>query len=203
MNILEKLNAHPDITITNYAHPVDIRDYANTDRKRGWLNSLQIFLEQGPKTHRYIQRRGFIGSCIYRFSHHGFPLKLATEGAIRNLSSGKRVTRDHIYSLNRTSEYLIKKYDSGQWNWDDVCRELPFLLTTILVTPQENNRLGVAQRGGKNYTIEDLFEMKHYTDNGFMLRTIPPKVTKTGKVLSGPTYYDGKLVTPHIKKLLI
>jgi len=76
------------------------------------------------------------------------------------------------------------------------------VLTTILVTPQENNRLGVAQRGGDNYTIEDLFEMKHYKDNGFMLRTIPSKVTKTGKVRKGPTYYDNELRTPAIKELL-
>ena len=182
---------------------MDIRDYANTERKRGWLNSLQIFLEQGPKTHDYIQRRGFIGSCIYRFSHHGFPLKLGTEEALRNLERKQRVTRDHVYSLNRTSEYLIEKYDSGEWNVDEVYRQLPFLLTTILVSPQENNRLGVAQRGGKNYTIEDLFEMKHYTDNGLMLYPIPSKVTKRGIVRRGPTYYDGKLVTPHIRKLII
>tara|TARA_R110002051_G_scaffold244765_1_gene304637 strand:+ start:258 stop:809 length:552 start_codon:yes stop_codon:yes gene_type:complete len=182
---------------------MDIRDYANTESKIGWLNSLRIFLEQGTKTHNHIQRRGFIGSCIYRFSHHGFPLKLGTKQALHNLEEKKRVTRDHVYSLNRVSEFLMKQFDDGYWHWDDVCRELPFLLTTILVSPQENNKLGVAQRGGETYSIHDLFKMKHYKDNGFELFVIPPKITKNGVIRRGPQYYDGELRTQYIKELIL
>jgi hypothetical protein len=182
---------------------MDIRHHTNRDSKKGWLNSLQIFLEQGPKIHNLRQRRGFIGSCIYRYSHHGFPLQLATEEAIKNLSFGKKVTRDHVYSLNRTSEYLMEKYDSGEWNWDDVCKELPFLLTTILVTPQENNRLGVLQRGGKKYDIKDLFNMQHYKDCGLRLVEIPDRLKKDGTPRKGASYYDYGLRTPEIKNIIV
>jgi hypothetical protein len=98
---------------------------------------------------------------------------------------------------------LIEKYDSGEWNWDDVCRELPFLLTTILVTPQENNRLGVLQRGGKKYDIQDLFDMQHYKDCGLRLVEIPDKLKKDGTPRKGASYYDYGLRKPEIKKLII
>ena len=112
-------------------------------------------------------------------------------------------TSDHVYSLNRVSEYLIKHFDSGIMDWDDICNELPFLLTTIEVSPSENNRLGVAQRGGKRYTIQDLFKMKHYKDCGIKLLEIPDKLKKDGTPRRGATYYDDELRTDEIKELII
>jgi len=188
---------------------MDIRHYATTQRKKDWLNSLRVFLEQGPNQHSHKQRRGFIGSCIYRFSHQGFPLKLMSQEALKRredrLSKGLRPmwTSDHVYSLNRVSEYLINNFDSGINDWDDTCWELPHLLTTIEVSPSENNRLGVAQRGGKIYTIQDLFKMKHYKDCGIKLLEIPDKLKKDGTPRKGATYYDDELRTDEIKELIV
>ena len=188
---------------------MDIRLYTTTKRKQDWLNSLRVFLEQGPNQHSHKQRRGFIGSCIYRFSHQGFPLKLMSEEALKRredrISKGLRPmwTSDHVYSLNMVSEYLIKNFDSGINDWDDTCWELPRLLTTIEVSPSENNRLGVAQRGGKKYTIQDLFKMKHYKDCGIKLLEIPDKLKKDGTPRRGATYFDDELRTDEIKDLII
>jgi len=178
----------PKLVIISKTGYMDIRDYATTQRKQDWLNSLRVFLEQGPNQHSHKQRRGFIGSCIYRFSHQGFPIKLMSVEAFNRRQDRKEKglkpmwTSDHVYSLNRVSEYLIEVFDSGFKNWDDICKELPFLLTTIEVSPSENNKLGVAQRGGKRYDIQDLFSMKHYKDCGIKLLEIPDKLKKDGTV---------------------
>tara|TARA_R110002051_G_scaffold317512_2_gene398761 strand:+ start:141 stop:713 length:573 start_codon:yes stop_codon:yes gene_type:complete len=188
---------------------MDIRNFAKTERKMGWLNSLRVFLEQGPGHHSHKQRKGFIGSCVYRFSHQGFPLKLMSEEALKRRqdreSKGLRPmwTSDHVYSCNRISEYLIKQFDGDYWNWDDVCIELPFLLTTIEVSPKENNRLGVSQRGAQKYDIQDLFNMQHYKDCGIKLVEIPDKLKKDGTPRRGATYHDNELRTPQIKELIL
>ena len=187
---------------------MDIRDFATTQRKQDWLNSLRIFLEQGKNQHSHKQRKGFIGSCVYRFSHQGFPLKLMSEEALKRRqdreSKGLRPmwTSDHVYSINRISEYLIEVSDEGFMDWDDICKELPFLLTTIEVSPKENNRLGVAQRGAKKYNLQDLFAMKHYKDCGIRLLEVPDKLKKDGKPKRGASYHDNQLRTPAIKNLL-
>ena len=188
---------------------MDVRDFATTSRKMEWLNSLRVFLEQGPNQHSHKQRKGFIGSCVYRFTHSGFPLKLMSEEALKRRqdreSKGLRPmwTSDHVYSCNRISEYLISQFDGGNWNWDDVCKELPFLLTTIEVSPKENNRLGVSQRGGKKYNIQDLFDMQHYKDCEIRLVEIPDKLKKDGTPRRGATYFDEELRTPAIKNIIL
>tara|TARA_R110001592_G_scaffold327303_1_gene608420 strand:- start:3047 stop:3616 length:570 start_codon:yes stop_codon:yes gene_type:complete len=188
---------------------MDIRDFATTQRKQDWLNSLRVFLEQGPKQHSHKQRKGFIGSCVYRFSHQGFPIKLMSEGALKRRedreSKGLRPmwTSDHVYSINRISEYLIEQFDGGSMNWDDICKKLPFLLTTIEVAPSENNKLGVSQRGAQKYNIQDLFSMKHYKDCGIRLLEIPDKLKKDGSARKGASYYDDELRTPEIKNLIV
>jgi len=188
---------------------MNIKDFATTQRKKDWLNSLKVFLEQGPNQHSHKQRKGFIGSCVYRFSHQGFPIKLMSEEALKRRqdreSKGLRPmwTSDHVYSINRISEHLIKQFDGGNWNWDDVCKELPFLLTTIEVSPKENNRLGVSQRGAQKYDIEDLFNMQHYKDCGIKLVEIPDKLKKDGTPRRGASYYDNELRTTSIKNLIV
>jgi len=188
---------------------MDIREFAKTYRKMEWLNSLRVFLLQGPDKHSHNQRKGFIGTCIYRFSHQGFPLKLMSKEALKRRqdrdSKGLRPmwTSDHVYSINRISEHLIEQFDGGSMDWDDICEELPFLLTTIEVSPKENNRLGVSQRGKRKYSIQDLFNMEHYKDCGITLVEIPDKLKKDGTPsMKRISYHDMELRTPAIKNLL-
>ena len=195
------------IELTNTSY-MEIRDFATTQPKNGWLNSLKVFLEQGPNTHSHNQRKGFIGTCIYRFSHQGFPIKLMSKEALKRRedreSKGLRPmwTSDHVYSINRISEYLIEQFDGSSMDWNDICRQLPFLLTTIEVSPKENNKLGVSQRGKRKYSIHDLFNMEHYKDCGITLVEIPDKLKKDGKPKRGASYHDNELRTPAIKNLL-
>ena len=112
-------------------------------------------------------------------------------------------TSDHVYSINRISEYLIEVSDGGFMDWDDICKELPFLLTTIEVSPKENNRLGVSQRGAKKYNLQDLFAMEHYKDCGIRLVEIKDRLKKDGTPKRGKTYFDKELRTPQIKALII
>ena len=90
---------------------MDIRDFAKTERKMEWLNSLKVFLDQGSNKHSHNQRKGFIGTCIYRFNHQGFPIKLMSLAALERRkdreSKGLRPmhTSDHVYSINKISEY--------------------------------------------------------------------------------------------------
>ena len=188
---------------------MDIRDFAKTERKMEWLNSLKVFLDQGSNKHSHNQRKGFIGTCIYRFNHQGFPIKLMSLAALERRkdreSKGLRPmhTSDHVYSINKISEYLIYQFDGGFKDWDEICEELPFLLTTIEVSPNENNRLGVSQRGIKKYNMEDLFNMKHYKDLKRRLVEIPDKLKKDGTPKKPASYYDFELRTANIKELII
>ena len=206
--LLVRIQPPKEVIISKTGY-MDIRDFAKTERKMEWLNSLKVFLDQGPDKHSHNQRKGFIGTCVYRFNHQGFPIKLMSLDALERRkdreSKGLRPmhTSDHVYSINRISEYLISEYDSGSMDWDDICHQLPFLLTTIEVSPKENNRLGVSQRGPKKYNMEDLFAMRHYKDCGIRLVEIPDKLKKDGTPKKPASYHDIELRTPTIKELII
>jgi|TARA_R110000744_G_scaffold14533_4_gene41338 hypothetical protein len=206
--LLVRIQPPKEVIISKTGY-MDIRDFAKTERKMQWINSLKVFLDQGSNKHSHNQRKGFIGTCIYRFNHQGFPIKLMSQAALERRqdreSKGLRPmhTSDHVYSINKISEYLIYQFDGGFKDWDEICEELPFLLTTIEVSPNENNRLGVSQRGPKKYNMKDLFNMKHYKDLEIRLVEIPDKLKKDGTPKKPASYYDAELRTPEIKELIL
>jgi len=81
-------------------------------------------------------------------------------------------TRDHIYSRDAISKYLIERHKVKPFTLNELERLLPILCTSINLDSKTNKKLSEI---GKEHqlTVEDYYQLKHYKLAGLELEVCP------------------------------
>lgn len=91
---------------------------------------------------------------------------------LRVVGLKKYKTRDHIYSRDSISKYLIARHNTKPFTLSELERLLPILCTTINLDAKTNKKL--SNIGDEHQlTFEDYYQLKHYELAGLKLEVCP------------------------------
>ena len=124
---------------------------------------------------------------IYEFKSSGFFCGLQSKGLI--IPKKNKPTHDHVYSRQLISKYILEEHLKEPFTIDKLREILPILLTTIILSKEDNAKLSSIVTKNK-FTIEDLKKMKHYKKGNISL-----------EYKNGNGYYE-ELVTEEMKELI-
>lgn len=91
---------------------------------------------------------------------------------LRVVGLKKYKTKDHSYSRDAISKYLIERHKVKPFTLDELARLLPTLCTSINLDAKTNKKL--SDIGKKHQlTFEDYYQLKHYKLAGLELEVCP------------------------------
>ena len=152
-------------------------------------DQLNLWQEKSKKVDKYYSARygRIISNLIYELDNRGFPCGLKSEGLI--IPKKTKPTYDHVYSRKLISNYLLEEHLKEPFTIDKLKEILPILLTTIILSKEDNAKLSSIVTKNK-FTIEDLKKMKHYKKGNISL-----------EYKNGNGYYK-ELISEEMKELI-
>ena len=105
------------------------------------LDQLNLWKEKSKTYNEYqITRfKRMPSNCLYEWKNTGFFCGLKSEGLI--IPKGKKPTHDHVYSRKLISDRILEEHLKESLTIDKLREILPVLLTSIILSPEDNKKL--------------------------------------------------------------